>query len=372
MDAPAPAPNDGEYKLVFLNELHETLKRLDPRRVHSAGLFRILGRLVEYDIYDQIVKVESVFHHEYIVQPIVLSSTVAATTGRSKSRSTNETKAKKSKGQDDNVLKQPCHQSHFSSSPGSGRSQEGSGGQMLYSSASNSNSSSMTIDLTLDDRDEEAVMGEVDHYNSQGEEDDDASLSNSTSHNPDSVVSTFSSIDLTNSTDDEENEEHSNDAADSPVSLSNGSRKTTEPLTTTKLRRAPKVVLWVDTQLLSARVFEPNALFQFMGEVMYYHPITTVATTSSITTATAITKPNRSSVRGQQGGHWVLQARTARLMDGLDLYSYRMAILLTRKLIQQYQQREKERQLDKAKLKEEKEQKEQREQWGYAMAEELE
>lgn len=33
-----------EHKLVFLNELHETLKRLDPRRVHTAGLFRILGR----------------------------------------------------------------------------------------------------------------------------------------------------------------------------------------------------------------------------------------------------------------------------------------------------------------------------------------
>lgn len=33
-----------EHKQVFLNELHETLKRLDPRRVYSAGYYRILGR----------------------------------------------------------------------------------------------------------------------------------------------------------------------------------------------------------------------------------------------------------------------------------------------------------------------------------------
>ncbi|KAF9438814.1 hypothetical protein BGZ76_004413 [Entomortierella beljakovae] len=57
--------NVHEYQLVFLNELHDILKLLDPRRTSTAGLFRILGRLIEFDIGTQIAKVESCFHAQY-------------------------------------------------------------------------------------------------------------------------------------------------------------------------------------------------------------------------------------------------------------------------------------------------------------------
>jgi hypothetical protein len=116
----------------------------------------------------------------------------------------------------------------------------------------------------------------------------------------------------------------------------------------------------VDTQLLEARVFEPNTLFQFMGEVVYCHPIIGTVTTSA---TSMTTKSDRSNMWEQGGdGHWVLQARTARLMDGLDLYSYRQAILLTRQLVQQYQQRNKEQRLEKA----DEEKEEQKEQEDYS------
>ncbi|KAI8353597.1 hypothetical protein B0O80DRAFT_452562 [Mortierella sp. GBAus27b] len=71
----------------------------------------------------------------------------------------------------------------------------------------------------------------------------------------------------------------------------------------------PRVTMRIDTQLLGSWKYELQALFQFMGEVLY------------------------------ENGQWVLQARTYRNMDGLNLYAFRQSILMTRKLMEQYQQR---------------------------------
>ncbi|KAF9928989.1 hypothetical protein FBU30_001994 [Linnemannia zychae] len=62
-----------EHKLIFLNELHEMLKQFNPRHVRSAGYFRILGQLLEYDIDCQMAKIGSLFHHEYTSGSIDLS-----------------------------------------------------------------------------------------------------------------------------------------------------------------------------------------------------------------------------------------------------------------------------------------------------------
>jgi hypothetical protein len=58
-----------------LNELHEELKGLDPRRTPVAGLYRILGRLVEHNINTQVAKIESCFHHNYIHSPATVQNT---------------------------------------------------------------------------------------------------------------------------------------------------------------------------------------------------------------------------------------------------------------------------------------------------------
>ncbi|KAG0354217.1 hypothetical protein BGX24_006997, partial [Mortierella sp. AD032] len=203
-----------------------------------------------------------------------------------------------------------------------------------------------TIDLTVDDdEDEDAIMGEVDHYDSQ--EEDNSSPNDAYTHHDDPETFKNSCVDLTTSTDDEQDQDNT---SATHFSSSDNALETTAVMTT-KSKRAPKVVLWVDTQLLGERAFEVNALFQFMGEVVYCHPV--VANGDGIEAV-------RSSVRGEGGGggHWVLQARTARLMDGLDLYSYRQAILLTRDLVRQYQERDKEQELVKEKEKEQKERKE--------------
>jgi hypothetical protein len=72
---------------------------------------------------------------------------------------------------------------------------------------------------------------------------------------------------------------------------------------------APKVILRIDTQLLGSWRYEPRALFEFMGEVMY------------------------------ENGRWIMQARTYRNMEGLDLYTFRHSVLLTRELVHTYQER---------------------------------
>ncbi|KAG0214894.1 hypothetical protein BGX33_001682 [Mortierella sp. NVP41] len=309
-----------EHKLVFLNELHETLKRLDPRRVQNAGLFRILGKLVECDMDSQIVKVESCFHHEYTVEPIILPATAR--------------RRKRNKGT--GALK---HGYQRSSKPGPGGRTRQDGGEESLKSAgddprgtrSHTDNNSTTIDLTLDD-DDDVEMHE------QGQD-----VVAHSSSNDQNETHEDSCVDLTVSTDDDEQDDDQGMVSSPSDHEEEHIATVAAAVTNRPPRRAPKVVLWVDTQLLGSRLFEPNALFQFMGEVVYYQ---------STATTTASDKDG-----GWRGGHWVLQARTARLMDGLDLYSYRQAILLTRELVQQQrqqrQQRQREQDREKEKLAEE-------------------
>lgn len=69
-------------------------------------------------------------------------------------------------------------------------------------------------------------------------------------------------------------------------------------------KRGPRVILRIDTSLLGSWKSDVGGLVDFIGEIMYDH------------------------------GHWVMQARTFRSMEGLDLYAYRQSILLTRSLVQ--------------------------------------
>ncbi|KAG0273595.1 hypothetical protein BGZ95_010606 [Linnemannia exigua] len=318
--------------------------------------------MVEYDMDSQIIKIESVFHHEYT------AAATATASNRSRSRSRSRSKPSKDRSQDGKALKQGTagRQSHRSSRPGASSGigvGPGPRGQRLHRKANNDNKNSTTIDLTLDDdEDEDAVMGEVDHYDSQ-EEDTSSPNSTYTNHR-DPATFKKSCVDLTTSTDDEQDQ----DSIPTTHSSAPDNALEKTATTTTKLRRTPKVVLWVDTQLLGERAFEANALLQFMGEVMYCHPVAADGDGDG-------TEPVRRSVRGG-GGHWVLQARTARLMDGLDLYSYRQAILLTRDLVQQYRERDKELELEKKDEKKQKERKEEEQekegQEGSALVVELE
>ncbi|KAF9112634.1 hypothetical protein BGX27_003022 [Mortierella sp. AM989] len=247
-----------EYQLVFLNELHDKLKQLDPRRNRIAGLYRILGRLTDFDIYRQIAKVESCFHHQYTPAAPVRSS--------------------------------PSSTKH--EAPLSGR-------------ASNKD----TIDLTMD------------------EDEDDG---NPDQNQDQTVVLAANSIfiDLTSSADEEDNTDEINHtrpvAATSLQKQQKDKRKpsTKDDLLPRNIREAgseelsqhtrqnanipkggPKIILWIDTHLLGQWKYEPRALFQFMGEVAF------------------------------EAGHWILQARTCRNMEGLDLYTYQKSIMLTRDLM---------------------------------------
>ncbi|KAG0257586.1 hypothetical protein BG011_003866 [Mortierella polycephala] len=221
MEWTTPCP---EYKLVFLNELHERLKRLDPQRMHNAGLYRILGRLVEYDIENQIAKIESCFHIDF--SPPVVDAC----------------------GERVNTTKLP------SACDATDRTEETR--QTSDDMAAQSN----CIDLTITT-------------------DEDSSGENETSISA-----------------DRRNKGKAVKRDDLHIHLQNGQQQQQQ-------RRRPKVILWIDTKLINPWNYQRSGLYQFMGEVVF------------------------------ENGHWVLQARTIRDMDGLDLYSYRQAILLTRKLM---------------------------------------
>ncbi|KAF9193286.1 hypothetical protein BGZ51_003807 [Haplosporangium sp. Z 767] len=221
MEWTTPCP---EYKLVFLNELHERLKRLDPHRVQTAGLYRILGRLVEYDIENQIAKIESCFHIDFS-SPVVDACNERV-----------------------NTTKLPS-----------------------------------TFDAT--DRTEEMRQ------------------------TSDGMAAQSNCIDLTSTTDEDSSGE---DEITNSVNGRNKGKavKRDDPhihprneQPQQQQRRQPKVILWIDTKLISPWNYQRSGLYQFMGEVAF------------------------------EDGHWVLQARTVRDMNGLDLYSYRQAILLTRRLM---------------------------------------
>ena len=69
-------------------------------------------------------------------------------------------------------------------------------------------------------------------------------------------------------------------------------------------KRGPRVILRIDTSLLDSWKPDVGGLVDFIGEIMY------------------------------DEGHWAMQARTFRSMEGVDLHAYRHSILLTRSLVQ--------------------------------------
>ncbi|ORZ08536.1 hypothetical protein BCR41DRAFT_359368 [Lobosporangium transversale] len=274
------------YELVFLNELHDRLKLLNPWYTTSAGLFRVLGRLSTYDLDNQVVIVESCFHHQHTP----LRTTEAAMITTTVEANGNRPKTPFGLGSSTEDPVQPIK--------------------------------SCTIDLTLGDEEEGKEGGD-------GSEDSESTAVNNSGY-----------IDLTCTTDDEscngdENDSNS-DALTSFIAVSQvcenkekgaGKRKLLSSSVFPSLTgsppqprrrcseqqkmRAPKVALWVSTELLSPGQwrFEPGVIFQFIGEIEY------------------------------RSGHWVLVARACRNMEGLDLYTYRESILLTRKLMQRMARR---------------------------------
>ncbi|KAF9351314.1 hypothetical protein BGX34_000659 [Mortierella sp. NVP85] len=238
-----------EYELVFLNELHEKLKCLDPRRTPVAGLYRILGRLVEHDLNRQIAKIESCFHRAYnspsdpAENPLVKAETADPLIVD---------------------LTQENNEEH----------------EDYQESSSNPPEMSGVIELAQ-------VMDEgIPHP-----------LGESSMTATDSI-------------------ENSDKNRISPLPFSSSSSLPTSQQRKKKQQNhgvrgvlAPKVILRIDTQLLGSWRYEPRALFEFMGEVLY------------------------------ENGRWIMQARAYRNMEGLDLYTFRHSVLLTRELVHTYQER---------------------------------
>jgi hypothetical protein len=114
-----------------------------------------------------------------------------------------------------------------------------------------------------------------------------------------------SMIDLTMTSSDEDSSEDDNDTEEEEDKPQQRSHSQKRPSSSSSIgRRGPKIILRVDTSLLKNGPSDVGGLIDIIGEVMYDH------------------------------GHWVLQARTVRSMEGLDLYTYRQSILLTRSLVE--------------------------------------
>ncbi|KAF9947195.1 hypothetical protein BGZ72_010799, partial [Mortierella alpina] len=122
-------------------------------------------------------------------------------------------------------------------------------------------------------------------------------------------------IDLTEASDGDES--HDEDAGrppittsgNDPIDLEDEEMQVVDEVERTAVQptlpsQPPRVILWIDTQLLDAFDYRQWQLYEFFGEVVYEH------------------------------GHWILQAQIFRNMEGLDIFAYRQAILMTRALMQ--------------------------------------
>lgn len=94
-------------------------------------------------------------------------------------------------------------------------------------------------------------------------------------------------------------------------------------------RTAPTVQLWVDTQLLGPWMYEPRALFEFSGQVVFDR---TLGDDSGLSVGSRAS--NESGIRREGPGQWVMLAKSARNMEGLDLHAYRHSVLRIRELMQ--------------------------------------
>ena len=93
---------------------------------------------------------------------------------------------------------------------------------------------------------------------------------------------------------------------------------------------APVVQLWVDTQLLGPWMYEPRALFEFSGQVVFD---CTLGDDSDCLSVGSRAK-NSSGTRREGPGRWAMLAKSARNMEGLDLHAYRHSVLRIRELMQ--------------------------------------
>ncbi|KAF9293895.1 hypothetical protein BGZ74_011515 [Mortierella antarctica] len=92
---------------------------------------------------------------------------------------------------------------------------------------------------------------------------------------------------------------------------------------------APMVQLLVDTQLLGPRKYELRTLFEFSGQVMFDPTLDDDSNCLSV----------GSEARNERGpGRWVMLAKSARSMEGLDLYAYRESVLRIRELMPEIDQ----------------------------------
>lgn len=92
---------------------------------------------------------------------------------------------------------------------------------------------------------------------------------------------------------------------------------------------APMVQLLVDTQLLGPRKYELRSLFEFSGQVVF--DPTLEDDSSCLTVGSEIR--NESVPLRENPGRWIMLAKSARNMEGLDLYAYRVSVLRIRELL---------------------------------------
>ncbi|KAF9958695.1 hypothetical protein BGZ70_009117 [Mortierella alpina] len=262
---------------IFLNELHDRLKQLNPRRVQHAGMYRILGRLVEHDLRCQIAKVESCFHRldptfDMVQAPARALLLPAGDQSGSRTVKTDSSSSAPAPSQSGAVI-DLTETENAQEDPD------------LWETDDEVDSDADEI-IYGDDRDHLYVYEEPNRFIDLTEASDGDEPHDEDTGRPQTTACDSAPIDL----EDEE----------MPVA---GQVESTT-VVPTRPSPPPRIILWVDTQLLNAFDYRQWQLYEFFGEVVY------------------------------QNGHWVLQAQIFRNMEGLDIFAYRQAILMTRALMQ--------------------------------------
>ncbi|KAG0025659.1 hypothetical protein BGZ81_006986 [Podila clonocystis] len=348
------------YEIVFLSELHDRIR--NGHLQDGSGFFRIIGRLADYDIYTQIAKVQSCFHHQYPpnMPPTDDVPEEAPPPPPPTSTDTIDLISSESEAEQEDItmftpLKKPTSngslvESNTTSSSTTPRHEgvidltsdvEDEVDEIVYTQPGEMSSwgtpepprsrgKSVRLSLDLKDKQhtEPRTMDQDRHshlsidkgkqraeprYRDQGLQaprSTDLKGKQRKSENVDQDRQAQLSVDM----DGEEHESQEDQTSQPP--------KVPKPPQT-----APMVQLSVDTQLLGPRMYEPRSLFEFSGQVVFDPTLEDDSNCLSV----------GSEAGNERGpGRWVMLAKSARNMEGLDLYAYRESVLKIRELMPEY------------------------------------
>ncbi|KAG0037862.1 hypothetical protein BGZ82_001677 [Podila clonocystis] len=349
------------HEIVFLSELHDRIR--NGHLQDGSGFFRIIGRLVDYDIYTQTAKVQSCFHHQYPPNTTPTEDVPEEAPPPPSPPTTTDTidlisSESEAEQEDINMLtplKKPTSNGSLvenntalssTTPPQEGvidltSDVEDEVDEIVYTQPGEMNSwgtpelprnSRKSVRLSLDLKDKQRIEPRTmdqDHHShlsiDKGKhraEPRYRDQDRQAPRNTDLKEKQRRSVNV-----DQDRQAQLSKDMDGEEHESQEGQTSQPPKVPKSPQTAPMVQLSVDTQLLGPRMYELRSLFEFSGQVVFDPTLEDDSSCLSV---------GSEAENKRDPGRWVMLAKSARNMEGLDLYAYRESVLKIRELMPDY------------------------------------